>query len=71
MTLSLRKSQNASVRVGDKLYVYGRRMTSIAEIKSMHVNDVAHDTVDVTAEQEIGLRLGIRGSIGCDLIRLK
>jgi hypothetical protein len=64
------KITNASVTVGDKLYVYGRRMTAVAQIKSIQVDNVAHDMVDVTTEQEVGLRLGVRCSVGCQLIRV-
>lgn len=64
------KVANASIRVGDRLYLFGRRLTNIAEIKSIQVDGISADEVHVEADQEIGLALGVRGSVGCELIRL-
>jgi hypothetical protein len=63
------KIANSSLKIGDIVYIYGRNLTMIGEIKSIQLNDVSHDAADITDEREVGLRLGVRASKGCELLR--
>lgn len=61
---------NATLSLGDQLYVFKKGMTMIAELKSIQLDDVSMDTVVVAEETEVGLRLGVRARVGCELLRL-
>lgn len=64
------KVANATLSVGDQLYVFKKGMTMIAEVKSIRLDDVSMDTVNIAEEAEVGLRLGVRARVGCELLRL-
>jgi hypothetical protein len=64
------KIANSSLRLGDELYIYGKGMTGIAEVKSIQLASVSHTELEIEGEREVGLRLGIRAKVGCELIRL-
>lgn len=64
------KIADASLKVGDSIYIHGKGLTMIGEIKSIQLDDVDHDSADVTEEREVGLALGVRAKKGCELIRL-
>lgn len=64
------KVTNATITVGDDLYVLGRKITMMAKIGSIQLNDVPVDTITITNETEVGLTLGVRAMVGCELIRL-
>lgn len=63
------KIANASLEVGDVIYIYGKSVTMIGEIKSIQLDGVDFPAADITDEREVGLRLGIRAKEGCELIR--
>jgi hypothetical protein len=63
------KITNASLEVGDVIYIYGKSVTMIGEIKSIQLDGVDFAATDITDEREVGLRLGIRAKKGCELIR--
>lgn len=65
------KVANATLTVGDDLYVFGKGLTMRAKIGSIQLNDVGVKTADIDAETEVGLRIGVRAKVGCELIRLK
>jgi hypothetical protein len=62
------KVRNATISVGDVLYVLGNNLTMTADIRSIHVNDVKVDSIVVVEETEVGLRIGVRAREGCELI---
>lgn len=64
------KVSNATLAIGDQLYVFKKGMTMIAELKSIQLEGVDHENVTVVAEMEVGLRLGVRARVGCELLRL-
>lgn len=64
------KVTNATLSVGDGLYVFGKGLTMTAEVKSIRRDDVDLDTVTVENETEVGLRIGVRAKVGCELVRL-
>lgn len=63
------KVKNATLTIGDKLYVFKKGMTTTAIIKSIQMDGVGKDTVAVTEETEVGLRIGTRAKVGCELLR--
>lgn len=65
------KVSNATLTVGDKLYVFKKGLTMIAEVGSIQVNGEDLVTVTVSEEIEVGLRLGVRVKEGCELLRLQ
>ncbi|PBN44956.1 MAE_28990/MAE_18760 family HEPN-like nuclease [Sphingobium sp. D43FB] len=65
------KVENATLTVGDKLYVFKKGLTLIAEVGSIRINDEDVETVTAVEETEVGLRLGIRAKVGCELLRLQ
>jgi hypothetical protein len=64
------KIANSSLKVGDTVYINGKGLTMIGEIKSIQLDDINHDAADILDEREVGLRLGVRAKKGCELIRL-
>lgn len=63
------KISNATIAVGDTLYVLGKGLTKMAEVRSIQLNDVDVPSATVGAETEVGLRIGVRGRVNCELIR--
>lgn len=63
------KVTNATLAVDDALYIFGKGLTMMAEVKSIRLNDADMQTVAITTETEVGLRIGIRAKVGCELIR--
>jgi hypothetical protein len=63
------KIANSSLKVGDTVYINGKGLTMIGDIKSIQLDDVNYDAADITEEREVGLRLGVRARIGCELIK--
>jgi hypothetical protein len=63
------KITNSSLKIGDTVYINGKGLTMIGEIKSIQLDDVNHDSADITDEREVGLRLGVRAKEGCELVR--
>jgi len=64
------KMKDATVSIGDRLYVFGKGITKIAELTSIQLNDVDVPELTVEDETEVGLKIGVRAKIGCELIRL-
>ena len=64
------KVTNATLSVGDDLYMFGKGLTRVATVRSMQVDGADVQTVTTDGETEIGLRIGIRAKVGCELIRL-
>ena len=64
------KITNARLKVGDIVYILGRRITMIGEIKSIQLDGVDHLDAEIATQREVGLRLGVSPSKGCELIRL-
>ncbi len=65
------KVANATLTVGDKLYVFKKGLTMVAEVRSIQLDDEDVETVTAIAEIEVGLRLGVRAREGCELLRLQ
>lgn len=65
------KVANATLTLGDNLYVFKKGLTMIAEVKSIQLDDVDVDTVTAVEEIEVGLRIGVRAKKGCELLRLQ
>lgn len=63
------KVSNATLSVGDGLYVFGKGMTMMAEVKSIQLNDIALPTAIIASETDVGLRIGVRAKVGCELVR--
>ena len=63
------KITNATLAVGDTLYVFGKGLTMAAKVRSIQLDgvDMANATVD--AETEVGLHIGVRAKVGCELLR--
>jgi hypothetical protein len=64
------KVTNATLSVDDGLYIFGKGLTMIAEVKSIRINNADVQTVAITNETEVGLKIGVRARVGCELIRL-
>jgi hypothetical protein len=65
------KVSNATLTIGDKLYVFKKGLTLLAEVRSIQLNDEDVETVTAIEEMEVGLRLGVRAKEGCELLRLQ
>jgi hypothetical protein len=63
------KVANATLSVGDGLYIFGKGMTMMGEVKSIQLNDVDLPTATIGDETEVGLRIGVRAKTGCELVR--
>lgn len=63
------KVANATISVGDGLYIFGKGLTMLAQVKSLQLNDVEMSSVTIANETEVGLRIGVRAKVGCELIR--
>ena len=50
------KVTNATVSVNDRLYVWGKGLTMLAEVKSIRLADIEVETAKVTVETELGLK---------------
>ncbi len=64
------KITNATLAVGDSLYVFGKGLTMTAEVRSIQLDDVDVAAATVVDETEVGLRIGVRAKVGCELLRL-
>lgn len=64
------KVTNATLSVNDGLYIFGRGLTMMAEVKSIRLNNADVQTAAITNETEVGLKIGVRAKVGCELIRL-
>lgn len=64
------KVSNTTLAVGDQLYVYRKGMTMIATLRSIRLDDVDVEKAEIANETEVGLRLGVRARVGCELLRL-
>ena len=64
------KIANATLTIGDPIYISGKGLTMIGSVSSIQLDDVDHQTVTIAEEREVGLRLGVRAKEGCELIRL-
>lgn len=65
------KIANAVLSTGDELYVFGRGLTMVAQVRSIQLNNVDVNKADIAQETEVGLRIGVRARVGCELIRYK
>ncbi len=63
------KISNATIAVGDPLYVFGKELTMMAVVSSIRLDDVDVPNATITVETEVGLRIGVRAKVGCELIR--
>lgn len=63
------KVAGATLSIGDDLYVCGKGLATIAKVKSMRLNDVEVQTATISEETEVGLRIGVRAKVGCELVR--
>jgi hypothetical protein len=63
------KVTDATLSLNDGLYIYGKGLTMMANVKSIRIDDADVQTVAVTTETEVGLRLGVRAKVGCELLR--
>lgn len=64
------KVSNATLTVGDKLYVFKKGLAMVAEVKSIQINNADLESVTAVEEMEVGLRIGVRAKEGCELLRL-
>lgn len=62
------KVTNATVSVNDRLYIWGKGLTMQAEVRSIRLADVEVETATVGVETEVGLRIGVRAKVGCELV---
>lgn len=62
---------NSTLSIGDELYVFGKGLTMTAKLQSIQRDDVDMQAVTIVDEAEVGLRIGVRAKIGCELVRLK
>lgn len=65
------KVSDTTLTIGDKLYVFKKGLTMIAEVRSIQLDGKNVKTVTAAKEIEVGLRLGVRTKEGCELIRLQ
>ncbi|WP_159011370.1 MAE_28990/MAE_18760 family HEPN-like nuclease [Bradyrhizobium sp. S69] len=63
------KVTNSTLKIGELIYVFGKGLTMIAEIRSIQLDDVDVQEAVLVEETEVGLRLGVRTRVGCELIR--
>lgn len=63
------KVTNATLSVGDGFYVFSKGLTMIAEVKSIKLNNADMQTITIAKETEVGLRIGVRAKVGCELVR--
>jgi hypothetical protein len=64
------KVTNTTLAVGEKLYIFGKGLTMMAELKSIQLNDVDVQVATIADETEVGLRIGVRAKTGCELVRM-
>lgn len=63
------KIKDSTLSIGDMLYVFGKGLTMVGEVRSIQLNDIDVPTAIVEDETEVGLRLGVRAKVGCELLR--
>jgi hypothetical protein len=63
------KVTNATLSVGDSLYILGTGLSLMVQVKSIQLDDVSVTTATIAGETEVGLRIGVRAKKGCELIR--
>jgi len=63
--------RQATISTGDQLYIFGKGMATLAEIRSLRIDDIDAETAEVCEEVEVGLALGVRAKVGCELLRIK
>ena len=63
------KVTNATLSVGDGLYIFGKGLTMMVEVQSIQLNDADVQTATIVDETEVGLRIGVRAKAGCELVR--
>ncbi|AZV20997.1 MAE_28990/MAE_18760 family HEPN-like nuclease [Mesorhizobium sp. M7A.F.Ce.TU.012.03.2.1] len=63
------KVKSATLSVGDEFYIFGKGLTMMASVNSIQLNDVNVETATVVDETEVGLRIGVRAKVGCELVR--
>ncbi len=64
------KIAESDLAVGDIIYIHGKGVAMIGKVQSIQLNDVDFTAVVIKDETEVGLRLGVRAKVGCELIRL-
>jgi hypothetical protein len=64
------KIRDATVSLEDKLFFLGNQYCYRATIQSIQADDVPIDTITVTDEQEIGLKMSVEGRKKARLARL-
>ncbi len=65
------KIANSSISLGDNMFVFGKGIVGEATIGSIQLDDVNEETITVVDEREVGLALGMRAKVGCELLRLQ
>ena len=63
------KIRNAELTIGDQLYVFKKGMTKLAAVRSIQIDGKDVRYIAAVDELEVGLRLGVRVGVGCELLR--
>lgn len=63
------KISRTTLSVGDEFYVFGKGITATAKVSSIQLAGSDVQVVEVNEETEVGLRIGVRSKVGCELIR--
>ena len=63
------KITNATLTVGDQVYVQGNKLTMLGRIESIQLDGVPCEVATIASVQEVGLRLGVRAKTGCELLQ--
>ena len=63
------KVTNATLSVGDGLYIFGKGLTMMVEVQSIQLNDADVQTATIVDETEVGLGIGVRAKAGFELVR--
>lgn len=64
------KVRQATISIGDQLYIFGKGMATLAEIGSLRIDNIDTETAKISDEVEVGLALGVRAKVGCELLRM-
>lgn len=61
------KITNASLAIGQEIYILGKEKILIGKIGSIQINDVNHQEFTVLDETEVGLTIGVNAKAGYEL----
>jgi hypothetical protein len=65
------KVRNQDLNVGESLYAFEKGAVLITEIRGIQLEGTPHNYLRIDGEKEIGLQIGVKVRVGCELLRFK